>query len=176
PQRYHVNSHVYRLMEGPTRFQRMVALDRIEPDARAIEIVMTGGGGDWRFTIPIEAQSASGARAMRTDAIDVHHGIAIEAPLVARSERITAIELQAYFLDHADAADGIKRTIEGISCLSHTRGLGQDLLMLRDSTGAHHLERPRGVQDPAGRGRRREVAIFEPMPADAVSASFEIPY
>src|SRR5206468_10204556 len=109
-QRYHVNSHLYRLMEGPTRFQRMVALDRIEPDARAIEIVMTGGGGDWRFTIPIEAQSASGARAMRTDAIDVHHGIAIEAPLVARSERITAIELQAYFLDHADAADGSKRT------------------------------------------------------------------
>ena len=175
-QRYHVNSHLYRLMEGPTRFQRMVALDRIEPDARAIEIVMTGGAGDWRFTIPIERQSASGARARPTAAIDVHQGIAIEAPLVARSESITAIELQAYFVDDSDAAEGIKRTIEGIGCLSHTRGLGQDLLMLRDSTGRHHLEHARGIQDSAGRGRRREVAIFEPMPADAVSASFEIPY
>jgi hypothetical protein len=176
PARYHVNSHLYRLTEGPSRFQRMVALERIAPDARAVEVVMTGGAGDWRFTIPVDPHNASGPRAMRAEAIDVHQGIAIEAPLVARSESITAIELQAYFVDDGNATEKITRTIEGISCLRRTRALGQDLLMLRDSTGQHHLERPRGVEDRGGRGRRREVALFEPISTDAVSASFEIPY
>jgi hypothetical protein len=72
--------------------------------------------------------------------------------------------------------DEVPRWIEGVSTYQHMRGLGQDVLMLRDSTGAHHLERPRPVQDQARRGRRREVALFEGLPAAARSASFEVPY
>ncbi len=48
--------------------------------------------------------------------------------------------------------------------------------MLRDSTGAHHLERPPAIQDQARRGRRREVALFEAVADGATSASVEIPY
>jgi hypothetical protein len=49
--------------------------------------------------------------------------------------------------------------------------------MLRDSTGAHHLElAARSVEDQARPGRRREVALFEGLPAQATSASFEVPY
>jgi hypothetical protein len=72
--------------------------------------------------------------------------------------------------------DETSRWIEGVSTYQHMRGLGQDLLMLRDGTGAHHLERSHPVQDQARRGRRREVAIFEGLPATATSASIEVPY
>jgi hypothetical protein len=171
--RYHVNSHIYRLMEGPTMFQRMVSLDRIEPEVRTVDVLMEGGAGEWHVVIPVKPREATGPRGMPTEAIDTHQGIAVEAPLVARTDSITAVELQAYFTDDP-AMPGIERTIEGLNCLSHTRGLGADLLILKDSTGVHHLERPRGVREGTGRSRRREVAIFEAMPRDAVSASFEI--
>lgn len=176
PARYHVNSHFYRLMEGPTMFQRVVSLERIEPDARAIDVVMEGAAGVWHVTIPIEPKNAAGPRGVSTEAIDVRHGIAIAAPLVARSETITAIELETYFVKNADPGEKTERTIQGVGCLTHARGLGADLLMLRDSTGRHHLERPRPVQDRTGGSRRREVALFEPMPPEALSASLEIPY
>ncbi len=176
PGRYHVNSHFYRLMEGPTMFQRMVSLERIEPDARAIEVVMGGAAGDWRVVIPIEPRISTGPGGIPTEAIDIHQGIAIAAPRVARSETITAIELETYFVESADPGGKIERSIQGVGCLSHARALGADLLMLRDSTGLHHLERPRGVQDRPGSSRRREVALFEPMPPGAVSASLEVPY
>ena len=175
PPRYHVNSHIYRLMEGPTMFQRMVSLGRLGTDVRAIEMVMEGAMGEWRVTIPVQPRTATGPRGLATDATAVHHGIAISAPLVARTREITAIEIEAHIVDGGEDRVKIERTIEGLSSISYGRGLGADLLILRDSTGTRHLERPRQVQDRLGR-QRREVALFEPMPPGAVSASLEIPY
>jgi hypothetical protein len=175
PSLYHVNSHVYRLMEGPTMFQRTVSLERLGTDVRAVEMVMEGAMGDWRLTIPVKPRTATGPRGLATNATDVHHGIAISAPLVARTRAITAIEIEAHIIDGGEDRAKVERTIEGIGSISYGRGLGSDLLILRDSTGTHHLESPRHVQDRLGR-RRREVALFEPMPPDAVSASLEIPY
>ena len=173
--RYYVSSHIYRLMEGPTMFQRMVSLDRLEPDVGAIEIVMEGPPGEWRVTVPVEPHTASGPRGVPTDATDTHHGIAISAPLVARTREITAIEIEARIIDGGNGSKA-ERTIEGIGSISHGRGLGADLLILRDSTDTHHLERPHQVQDRMGGRHRREVALFEPMPPAAVSASVEVPY
>jgi hypothetical protein len=175
PPRYHMNSHIYRLMEGPTMFQRMVSLERLSTDLRAIEMVMEGDMGEWRVTIPVKPRTATGPRGLATDASDVHHRIAISAPLVARTPEITAIEIDARIVGGDDDRTKVERTIEGIGSISFGRGLGADLLILRDSTGTHHLERPRQVQDRLGR-QRREVALFEPMPPGAVSASLEIPY
>ena len=176
PARYHVNSHIYRLLEGPTLFQRMVSLDRLEPDVRAVEIVMEGAAGNWRVTVPVEPRTASGPRGLPTDAIDIRHGIAIAAPLIARTNQLTAIELAAYFVEGSEPGGKTERTIEGVSSLHFGRGLGAELLILRDSAGTHHLERPHPVQDRIGRGRRREVAVFEAMAPEAVSASLEIPF
>jgi hypothetical protein len=176
PGHYEVNSNLYRLMEGPTMFQRVVSLDRLESDVRGVEIVMEGAAGDWRVTIPVEPRTAAGPHGMPTDAIDIHHGIAISAPLIARTPELTAIELQAYLVDPDEGQPKTGRIIEGISSLTFGRGLGTDLLIVRDSVGTHHLERPHQVQDRIGRGRRREVALFEPMAPGANSASLEIPY
>jgi hypothetical protein len=175
PARYHGTSNFYRLMEGPTLFQRIVSLDRLEPDVRAIEVVMEGEAGEWRVTIPVEPRAASGPRGVPTDAIDIRHGVAIAAPLVARTQELTAIELTAYFVEASEDAKQ-ERAIEGLSSIHYGRGLGAELLILRDSTGVHHLEHPHPVQDRTGRGRRREVSLFEAMPPEAVSASLEIPY
>lgn len=125
-------------------------------------------------TFPSSPGARPGPLACRPNAIDTRHGVAIAAPLVARTEAMTAVELETYFVGDPDSEP--KRSIAGLSSLSFHRGLAKDLLMIRDSTGAHHLERPRAVWDLRGSRRRREVALFEPMAPDAVSASLEIPY
>jgi hypothetical protein len=178
PSRYYVNSHFYRLMEGPTQFQRMVALDRIHAEVRSLEFAMSGGAGDWKMQIPLEPVTRSGPQGFLTHARATVNDIEISVTLVARTPTLTAIELETYDLRRPESVpiDLAERWIEGVGTFGPTRGLGQDLLMLWDSTGAHHLERPRGVQDRGLRARRREVALFEAMPERAVAASVEIPY
>jgi hypothetical protein len=177
PSRYAVNSHFFRLMEGPTQFQRMVSLDRIQSEVRSLQFAMSGAAGQWDVVIPLEPVTREGPRGHPTDARSTEHDVEISATLVARTAMITAIELETYDLRRGESPiDQAERWIEGIGTYQHARGLGQDLLMLRDSTGAHHLERPHAVQDRARLARRREVALFEAMPDEAVSASIEIPY
>jgi hypothetical protein len=177
PSRYVVSSHFFRLMEGPTQFQRMVALDRIQSDVRSLQFSMSGAAGQWEVVIPLEPVSREGPRGHPNDAQSTEHDVEISVTLVARTSMLTAIELETYDLRRGELPiDQAERWIEGIGTFEHVRGLGQDLLMLRDSTGAHHLERPHAVQDRARRARRREVVLFEAMPDEAVSASIEIPY
>lgn len=177
PSRYVVNSHFFRLMEGPTQFQRMVTLDRIDSKVRSLQLGMSGAAGQWDVVIPLEPVTREGPRGHSTDARSTEHDVEISATLVARTATLTAIELETYDLRRGESPiDQAERWIEGIGTYEHVRGLGQDLLMLRDSTGAHHLERPHALQDRGRRARRREVALFEAMPDGAVSASIDIPY
>jgi hypothetical protein len=176
--RFAMSSGYYRLMEGPTKFQRYATFDRLAPDVLSVELEMSGDAGEWRVTIPVAPVTREGPRASPIEASAVVDDIEIGVTLVARTAALTAIELHA--LDHRRpeemSMDETPRWIEGLSTCQHMRGLGQDLLMLRDSTGTHHLERPRPIQDQARRGRRREVALFEALPAEATSASLEVPY
>ena len=176
--RFVMHSAYYRLMEGPTQFQRYATFDRLAPDVRSVRLEMSGDAGDWRVDIPVASVTREGPRGYPAEASAVVDDIEIGVTLVARTAALTAIELYAF--DHRRPetmpVDQAPRWIEGLSTFEHMRGLGQDVLMLRDSTGAHHLERPRPVQDQARRGRRREVALFEGLPAQATSASFEVPY
>jgi hypothetical protein len=176
--RFVMNSCFYRLMEGPTQFQRMVTLDRLDPGVRSVEVAMSGGAGEWRVVIPLTPVTAAGAQGVPTTAKAMAHDIEISVPLVARTPTLTAIELETYDRRRPETVpiDQAERWIEGIGCFQHVRGLEQDLLILRDSTGTHHLERPHAVQDQARRGRRREVALFEAVADGATSASVEIPY
>lgn len=176
--RYLMNSHFFRLMEGPTQFQRFVTLDRLDPDARSVDVTMSGVTGEWHVTIPLEPVTATGTSALSTEAQAVVDDIEISVTNVARTAALTAIELEVYDRRRPETVsiDQAERWIEGVGTFEHVRGLGQDLLMLRDSTGAHHLERPRAVLDQARRARRREVAQFGPLPEGATSAAIEIPY
>lgn len=178
PPRYVLDSHLCRLMEGPTFFQRMVTLDRLDPQVRSVEVTMTGGAGEWHVVVPMEPTSATGAHGLPTAARAVLHDIAITVPLIARTNALTAVEVESYDLRRPESTDVDKaeRWIEGIGSQDGHRGLGQDLLMLRDNTGAHHLERPPAIHEQAPRARRREVALFGPVSDEAVSAALEIPF
>ncbi len=176
--RFLMHSTYYRLMEGPTQFQRYATFDRLGPDVRSVELEMSGDASEWRVGIPLTPVRRHGPRGFPTEGSAVVDDIEVGVTLVARTATLTAIELYAF--DHRRPEtmpiDQAPRWIEGVGTFQHMRGLGQDVLMLRDSTGAHHLERPRPVQDQARRGQRREVALFEGLPAAATSASFKVPY
>ena len=176
--RFLMQSTYYRLMEGPTQFQRYATFDRLGPDVRSVKLEMSGDPGKWRVAIPLAPVTREGPRGFPTDANAVVDDVEVGVTLVARTATLTAIELYAF--DHRRPEtmpiDQAPRWIEGLSTFEHMRGLGQDLLMLRDSTGAHHLERPHPVQDQARRGRRREIALFEGLTTAATSASFDVPY
>jgi len=176
--RFLMQSTYYRLMEGPTQFQRYATFDRLGPDVRSAELEMSGDAGEWRVNIPLAPVTREGPRGLPTDTSAVVDDIELGITLVARTATLTAIELYVFDRRRPETMpiDQAPRWLEGVSTFQHTRGLGQDLLMLRDNTGAHHLERPHPVQDQARRGRRREVALFEGLPAAATSASFEVPY
>jgi hypothetical protein len=171
-----MSSAFYRLMDGPTQFQRIVTLDRLDPAVRSVEVTMSGGAGEWSVVIPVEPVTAIGPPGQPTAAKAVMHDIEISVPLVACTPTMTAVELETYDRRRPESVsiDQAVRWIEGLSSFNHHRGLGQDLLMLRDSAGAHHLERPRAILDQARRARRREMALFERV-ADG-AASLEIPY
>ena len=176
--RFVMHSAYYRLMEGPTQFQRYATFDRLAPDVRAVHLEMSGDAGDWRVTIPVAPVTREGARGHPTHASAAIDDIELGVTLVARTATLTAIELYALDRRRPESMpiDQAPRWIEGVSTYQHMRGLGQDLLMLRDDTGAHHLERPHALLDPARRGTRREIALFEGLPAAATSASFEVPF
>jgi len=178
PSKYMPESSFFRLMDGPTKFMRNVTLDRLAADVRAVRFVMTGGAGDWDVTIPVEPHDASGPRGTPCDARALAHDIELWVSCVARTSTMLAVEIESRDLlrPASQSAHEAQRWIEGIGTFDHFRVMGQDVLMLRDSTGEHQLERPRAVQDHPGRGRRREVAMFGPVSADAVSASIEIPF
>lgn len=178
PSRFVVSSAFYRLMEGPTRFQRMATFDRLDSAVRSVDVAMSGGAGEWHVALPVTPVTRTGARGVPTAATAVRHDIEISVTVVARTSALTAIEMETYDRRRPESVpvDQAERWIEAISSLEPHRGLGQDVLMLRDSTGEHHLERPHAVQDQARRGRRREVVLFEPIREGARAASVEIPF
>jgi hypothetical protein len=49
-----MESAYYRLMEGPTQFQRYATFDRLASDVRSVQLEMSGDAGDWRVNIPVE--------------------------------------------------------------------------------------------------------------------------
>jgi hypothetical protein len=178
PSRFVMNSSFYRLMEGPTKFQRMASLERLDPAVRSVEVTMTGGAGEWRVVLPLTPVSRTGARGVPTSAVAVVHDIEIRVAVVARTPLLTAVEIETHDRRRPESVPihELPRWIEGIGSSEPHRALGQDVFMLRDSTGAHHLERPHAIQDQARPGRKREVVQFEAVPGDAVAASFEVPF
>jgi hypothetical protein len=52
--RFLMHSTYYRLLEGPTQFQRYATFDRLANDVRSVDLEMSGDAGDWRVNIPVE--------------------------------------------------------------------------------------------------------------------------
>src|SRR6266851_4716951 len=65
--RFLMQSTYYRLMEGPTQFQRFATFDRLGPEVRVVELEMSGDPGEWRVAIPLTPVTRDGPRGFPID-------------------------------------------------------------------------------------------------------------
>jgi hypothetical protein len=171
--RWHTGGMIRRRADGTLIFDWQLKLVRLESDVRSVELSFGGPAGDWTVNIPIAILEPPGIPATPISVSDEHHGVAVTATAVARSREVTAIEIEADIVDEPGIETTSRvRYLQGIGA-NHQRGLANELLMLRDDQGHHHLERP-SMSQPAA--RQRQVASFPGVPEDVRSGTIEIPF
>ena len=170
--RWHTGGMVRRRGDGTMLLDWQLKLGRLARDVRSVDLSFGGPAGDWQVKIPIALVEPVGAPARPISVTDEHQGIAVSATAVARSNGITAIEIEADIVDEPDVASRARvRHVQGIG--SHQPGrLVDELFMLRDDQGHQHLERP-SVNTPAPQSR--QVVSFPALPDDVRSGMLEIP-
>jgi hypothetical protein len=171
--RWQTGGMVRRRHDGTLILDWQLKLVRLEPDVRSVELSFGGPAGEWTVSVPVAAVKPAGIPATPISVSDEHHGIVVIATAVARSRDVTAIEIEADIVDEPGVERNSRvRYLQGIGA-NHQRGLANELLMLRDNQGHHHLERP-AMSPPAP--RQRQVAGFPGLPDDVSSGTIEIPF
>jgi hypothetical protein len=171
--RWQTGGMVRRRHDGTLILDWQLKLVRLEPDVHSVELSFGGPAGEWTVNVPVEAVKPAGIPATPISVSDEHHGIVVIATAVARSRDVTAIEIEADIVDEPGVERNSRvRYLQGIGA-NHQRGLANELLMLRDNQGHHHLERP-AMSPPAP--RQRQVAGFPGLPDDVSSGTIEIPF
>jgi hypothetical protein len=171
--RWHTGGMVHRRSDGSLILDWQLKLVRLEPDVRSVELSFGGPAGEWTVSVPIAIVEAAGIPAKPVSVSDEHHGIVVTATAVARSPEVTAIEIEADVVDEPGVEPKSRvRYLQGIGA-NHQRGLANELLMLRDDQGHHHLEH--AVMSQPG-PRQRQVASFPGLPDDVRSGTIEVPF
>jgi len=164
---------VHRRNDGSLILDWQLKLVRLESGVRSVELAFGGPAGEWTVSVPIGVVEVAGIPAKAISVSDEHHGVVVTATAVARSRELTAIEIEGDIVDEAGVEPTSRvRYLQGIGA-NHQRGLANELLMLRDDQGHHHLER-HFVGQPAP--RQRQVANFPGLPEDVRSGTIEIPF
>jgi hypothetical protein len=171
--RWHTGGMIHRRGDGTLILDWQLKLVRLASDVRSVELSFGGPAGEWTVAIPIAIVEPAGIPATPISVSDEHHGVAVTATAVARSPEVTAIEIEADIVDEPGIETTSRvRYLQGIGA-NHHRGLANELLMLRDDQGHHHLER-RVMSPPAP--RQRQVASFPGLPDGVRSGTIEIPF
>jgi hypothetical protein len=166
-------SSVHGSKEGlPTwEVERRLRLVPIPLELRRVELLLSGGKiGDWSIPIdlvPFGIEEPSSGR-LTVDASDVHEGVTIAVKGIDVTAESTALSLDV-------AIDRPVMRPLSIGGLSGMRE-GVTAFTLRDDKGRVYHERARpgeGTPDPSG---RTDVALFEPLPADARELELEVPF
>lgn len=153
----------------PSKATRTMRLEPLPLDLRRVELRLSSAiVGEWSLPIdlvPFGDGSDQERRAI--DASDRHRGITISVRHLAVSAAETAVGIEL----------STERPVQmqGIGGLHGLRD-GPTPLTLRDQTGRIWAERgreDRETLDPAG---RVDVAVFDPLPADAQELELEIPF
>lgn len=143
------------------------------PDARYLDLRLDGPAGAWDVRLPLERIEHEGAAGRSISTEDHKLGIVLAARAVARSDAFTAVEVEAY-LDPPSTVEGwARRYVMGIGASMHSGRLCGDQVVLRDETGAVHLERGRPVPEPTG-GKQREAILFPAVPDHMKSGTLEV--
>ena len=171
--RWHTGGMVHRRNDGSLILDWQLKLVRLESGVRSVELAFGGPAGEWTVNVPIAVVEPAGIPAKAISVSDEHHGVVVTATAVARSRELTAIEIEGDIVDEAGVEPTSRvRYLQGIGA-NHQRGLANELLMLRDDQGHHHLER-HFMGQPAP--RQRQVANFPGLPEDVRSGTIEIPF
>jgi len=171
--RWRTGGMVHRRNDGSLILDWQLKLVRLESDIRSVELSFGGPAGDWTVNVPIALVEPAGIPARAISVSDEHHGVVVMATAVARSRDVTAIEIEGDIVDEPGVETTSRvRYLQGIGA-SHQRGLANELLVLRDDQGYHHLER-HSMGQPAA--RNRQVASFPGVPDDVRSGTIEIPF
>ena len=171
--RWHTGGMVHRRNDGSLILDWQLKLVRLESGVRSVELAFGGPAGEWTVNVPIAVVELAGIPAKAISVSDEHHGVVVTATAVARSREVTAIEIEGDIVDEAGVEPTSRvRYLQGIGA-NHQRGLANELLMLRDDQGHHHLER-HFMGQPAP--RQRQVANFPGLPEDVRSGTIEIPF
>ena len=171
--RWHTGGMVHRRNDGSLILDWQLKLVRLESGVRSVELAFGGPAGEWTVNVPIAVVEPAGIPAKTISVSDEHHGVVVTATADARSREVTAIEIEGNIVDEAGVEPTSRvRYLQGIGA-NHQRGLANELLMLRDDQGHHHLER-HFMGQPAP--RQRQVANFPGLPEDVRSGTIEIPF
>ena len=175
--RWQVGGSFGRSSDGTATLSYTTLLAPLAPDVRSVELALDGAAGMWAVRLPVEPEGFRGARARAIDATDTKGGVTVATRVVARSERETAVELEAYF-DPPEAVEDprpARRWVRGIDSVAPPMS-GQpvrDRLILRDDAGREHHEQGHSFVDPLAR-KYREVMVFPALAADVRSATLEV--
>ena len=150
--------------------RRRMGLLPIPLDLRRVEIRLSGKPvGDWSVFVDLVPFAADPAHEqLALEASDTREGITITVRGIDASASGTAVNIEAT----TDAPVMRPLSIGGLSGMRD----GITALILRDDKGRVYPERARpedGSPDPSG---RTDVALFEPLPADAHELELEVPF
>jgi hypothetical protein len=155
----------------PGKIVREVVMAPLPAHLRAVELRLTGGTiGDWSARLELRAFPEEAAPAGRAlDATDTHEGITIHVRSIAVTPESTAVELEV-------TTNPPVLLVEGIGGYSGMRE-GATALTLRDGAGRVFPERVvNDIRDKFPNQYGREVALFDPLPADARGLELEVPF
>jgi hypothetical protein len=170
--RWSTGGMVRRRSDGTLILDWPLKLVRLEPRVRSVELSFGGPAGDWTVQIPVVTVNPAGIQATPVAVTDEHQGVAVSATAVARSNEVTAIEIEADIVDEPGIEPKSRvRYVQGIGAHQSLR-LVDELLMLRDDQGHQHLERP-SMSTPGH--RNRQVVTFPGLPDEVSSGMIEIP-
>ena len=150
--------------------ERTVGLMPIPLGLRHVELQLSGTVvGEWSLALELVPFAADPAHEHLTlDVSDTREGITLTVTSIDASPEVTAIGL-------AVSIDPPVMSVLSIGGLSGMRD-GATALTLRDGQERVYPERPRpedGSPDPSG---QTDVALFDPLPADARDLELEVPF
>lgn len=159
--------------DGTSTLNWTLILESPAPDAGHLRLSFDGPAGDWVVELPLGPIPAAGVPGRAISASETKHGITLAARAVARSDDLTAIELEAYLDPPSEETGPSRRYVLGIGPCMYSGRLCGDQVVLRDDAGGRHLEIGRPCDEPVG-GKRREAVTFPALHGDVRSGTVEV--
>ena len=141
----------------------------LPPDTMDLEVVFDGAPGSWAVPVRLTASTQYGLPAKGLQAADSHHGVTLTVRGVARSDSMTAVDVNAS-LDPTPQP----RFIRSLGLRRHRPG-DEPEFALADDRGSEVREFAVFDDEVAKGSELHQVLVFPPLDAEATRCSFTIP-